>query len=176
MLEDKIKTLIKILEESNIDEMEVSTFWGKQKIRIRKQSANSDNNIEIIHNEPSQSTIETPHLPLTREINPESDTGRSKTTNADSNQTTEIISSGIDETITIKAPLVGTYYGSPKPDSSPFIQVGDSIKKGQVLCIIEAMKIFNEIESELSGKVIKILIQDATPVEYDQDLIIIAPK
>ena len=176
MLEDKIKALIKILEESNIDEMEVSTFWGKQKIRIRKQSANSDNNIEIIHNEPSRSTVEPPHLPSTPEINPESDTGRSKTTNADSNQTTEILSSGTDETVTIKAPLVGTYYGSPKPDSSPFIQVGDSIKEGQVLCIIEAMKIFNEIESELSGKVVKILIQDATPVEYDQDLIIVAPN
>ena len=165
MLEAKLKTLIKILEESNIDELEVSTFWGKQTIRIRKQSVNSGKNIEIIPNEPAQSTIETPDLPLTSEINPESEKSATETIDADSNQA-----------ITIKAPLVGTYYGSPKPDSPPFIKVGDIIKEGQVICIIEAMKIFNEIESELSGKVIKILIQDATPVEYDQDLIIVAPE
>ena len=176
MLEDKIKALIKILEESNIDEMEISTFWGKQKIRIRKQAAISANNIELIPNEPTYSTVDIPDLPLTPEINPESEKGTSETIDADSNQTTEIISSGIDDTFTIKAPLVGTYYGSPKPDSPPFIKVGDIIKEGQVLCIIEAMKIFNEIESELSGKVVKILIQDATPVEYDQDLIIVAPN
>ena len=176
MLEDKLKTLIKILEESNIDELEVSTFWGKQTIRIRKQSVNSGKNIEIIQNEPAQSTIETLDLPLNSEINPESEKSATETIDADSDQTTEIISSGLDETVTIKAPLVGTYYGSPKPDSPPFIKVGDIIKEGQVICIIEAMKIFNEIESELSGKVIKILIQDATPVEYDQDLIIIAPE
>ena len=176
MLEDKIKTLIKVLEESNIDEMEVSTFWGKQKIRIRKQSAYSEKNIEIIQNAPVQSTLETPNLPLTPEINPESEIGTSKSIDGYSNQTNEIISPDIDENVTIKAPLVGTYYGSPKPDLPPFIKVGDIIKEGQVLCIIEAMKIFNEIESELSGKIVKILIQDATPVEYDQDLIIVAPK
>jgi acetyl-CoA carboxylase biotin carboxyl carrier protein len=176
MLEDKLKTLIKILEESNIDELEVSTFWGKQTIRIRKQSVNSGKNIEIIQNEPAQSTIEPPDLPLTPEIIPESENSATETIDADSNQAIEIISPGIDQAITIKAPLVGTYYGSPKPDSPPFIKVGDIIKEGQVICIIEAMKIFNEIESELSGKVIKILIQDATPVEYDQDLIIVAPE
>ena len=176
MLEDKLKTLIKILEESNIDELEVSTFWGKQTIRIRKQSVNSGKNIEIIQNEPAQSTIETPDLPLTPEINPESKKSATETIDADLNQAIEIISPGINQAVTIKAPLVGTYYGSPKPDSPPFIKVGDIIKEGQVICIIEAMKIFNEIESELSGKVIKILIQDATPVEYDQDLIIVAPE
>ena len=176
MLEDKIKAMIKILEESNIDEMEVSTFWGKQKIRIRKQAAISANNIELIPKKPTYSTVDIPDLSLTPEINPESEKGTYEAIDADSNQTTEIISSGIDDTVTIKAPLVGTYYGSSKPDSPPFIKVGDNIKEGQVLCIIEAMKIFNEIESELSGKVVKILIQDATPVEYDQDLIIVAPK
>ena len=176
MLEDKLKALIKILEESNIDELEVSTFWGKQTIRIRKQSVNSGKNIEIIQNEAAQSTIETPDLPLTPKINPNSEKREAVKIDTNTNQSTEIISSGIDKTVTIKAPLVGTYYGSPKPDSPPFIKVGDIIKEGQVLCIIEAMKIFNEIESELSGKVIKILIQDATPVEYDQDLIIVAPE
>ena len=72
--------------------------------------------------------------------------------------------------------MVGTYYQSSKPDTPPFILEGDIIKVGQVICIIEAMKIFNEIESEVSGKVVKILIKDGTPVEYDQDLIIISPE
>ena len=81
-----------------------------------------------------------------------------------------------DETICIKAPLVGTFYRSSKPADPPFISEGDNIIEGQVICIIEAMKIFNEIESEFSGKVIKILIKDNSPVEYDQDLIIISPE
>ena len=78
--------------------------------------------------------------------------------------------------ITIKSPMIGTFYRSANPDSDPFKNVGDSVSKGEPVCIIEAMKIFNEIESELPGKVVKILIQEATPVEYDQDLIIVAPE
>ena len=81
-----------------------------------------------------------------------------------------------ENTVIIKAPLVGTYYQSSKPDTPPFISKGDIIKTGQVICIIEAMKIFNEIESEISGKVVNILIKDGTPVEYDQDLIVISPE
>ena len=81
-----------------------------------------------------------------------------------------------ENTVIIKAPLVGTYYQSTKPGSPPFISEGDIIKTGQVICIIEAMKIFNEIESEISGKVVNILIKDGTPVEYDQDLIVISPE
>ena len=82
----------------------------------------------------------------------------------------------IENYITIKAPLVGTFYKSPNPDTPPFISEGDNIKQGQILCVIEAMKIFNEIESEYSGKVLKILVKNATPVEYDQDLLIISPE
>ena len=81
-----------------------------------------------------------------------------------------------ENTFIIKAPLVGTYYQSTKPGSPPFISEGDIIKTGQVISIIEAMKIFNEIESEISGKVVNILIKDGTPVEYDQDLIVISPE
>ena len=76
-------------------------------------------------------------------------------------------------TKTLKAPLVGTYYSSPKPDSPSFVNVGDSIKKGQTICIIEAMKIFNEIESEYDGIVTDILVENGTPVEFDQELLIL---
>ena len=80
------------------------------------------------------------------------------------------------ETITIKAPLVGTYYAAPKPDAPPFISLGETVREGQIICVIEAMKIFNEIESEISGKVIKLLIKDGSPIEYDQDLIVVTPE
>ena len=176
MLDDRITALIKILEESNIDELEVSTFWGKQKIRIRKLSANAEKNIDIIQNKPVQPAVETPPLIPTHEELPKPDNIVTEIIDRDSHLNVEVPSSNQENTVTIKAPLVGTYYGSPKPNSPPFIKVGDNIKEGQILCIIEAMKIFNEIESELSGKVVKILIQEATPVEYDQDLIIIAPE
>jgi len=78
--------------------------------------------------------------------------------------------------ITIKAPMIGTLYRSSTPDSAPFVNVGDEIKKGQVICIIEAMKLFNEIEAEVSGKVVKVLVENASPVEYDQPLFLVDPS
>lgn len=78
--------------------------------------------------------------------------------------------------ITIKSPMIGTFYRSAGPDKESFVEVGDSIQSGKVICIIEAMKLFNEIESEMSGRVVKILADNASPVEYDQPLFIIDPK
>lgn len=78
--------------------------------------------------------------------------------------------------IAVKAPMIGTFYRSPGPDKDVFVKVGDTINKGDVLCIIEAMKLFNEIESEVSGKIVKILVDDAQPVEYDQTLMLVEPS
>jgi acetyl-CoA carboxylase biotin carboxyl carrier protein len=75
----------------------------------------------------------------------------------------------------IKSPMIGTFYRSSSPDKPPFVNVGDEVKKGQVLCIIEAMKLFNEIESEVSGRIVKVLADDASPVEYDQPLFLVEP-
>ncbi len=75
-----------------------------------------------------------------------------------------------------KAPMIGTFYRSPGPDKAPFVKVGDSVSKGDTICIIEAMKLFNEIESEQSGTIVKILIDDASPVEYDQPMFLIEPN
>lgn len=77
--------------------------------------------------------------------------------------------------VEIKSPMIGTFYLSPNPDSAPFVSEGSSIKAGQTVCIIEAMKLFNEIESEISGKIVKILVTNATPVEYDQPLFLVDP-
>jgi len=78
--------------------------------------------------------------------------------------------------ITIKSPIIGTFYRKPSPDKSNFVEVGSSIAEGDVLCVIEAMKLFNEIESEVSGKIVKILIDDASPVEFDQPLFLVDPS
>ncbi len=81
----------------------------------------------------------------------------------------------VDNLITIKAPMVGTFYRTPNPDSPAFVNVGDEVKAGKVVCIIEAMKLFNEIESEVSGKIVKVLVENASPVEYDQPLFLVEP-
>ena len=77
--------------------------------------------------------------------------------------------------ITIKSPIIGTFYRKPSPDKPLFVEVGSTIAKGDVLCVIEAMKLFNEIESEVSGKIVKVLVDDASPVEYDQPLFLVDP-
>ena len=78
--------------------------------------------------------------------------------------------------ITIKSPIIGTFYRRPSPDKPLFAEVGQSISEGDVLCVIEAMKLFNEIESEISGKIVKILVDDASPVEFDQPLFLVDPS
>jgi len=78
--------------------------------------------------------------------------------------------------ITIKASMIGTFYRSTSPESPPFVSVGDTIKEGDTLCVIEAMKLFNEIESEVSGKVVKVLVDDSTPIEFDQALFLVDPS
>jgi acetyl-CoA carboxylase biotin carboxyl carrier protein len=80
-----------------------------------------------------------------------------------------------DNLVTIKSPMIGTFYRSAGPDKAPFVNVGDEVSSGKVVCIIEAMKLFNEIESEVSGKIVKVLVDDASPVEYDQPLFLVEP-
>ncbi|SFH04834.1 acetyl-CoA carboxylase biotin carboxyl carrier protein [Algoriphagus hitonicola] len=77
--------------------------------------------------------------------------------------------------VEIKSPMIGTFYLTANPDADPFVNIGDTIKAGQTVCIIEAMKLFNEIESEISGKIVKVLVSNATPVEYDQPLFLVDP-
>lgn len=83
--------------------------------------------------------------------------------------------SSAKKTVEIKSPMIGTFYRSENPDSPPFVSVGDKISKGQAVCIIEAMKLFNEIESEFSGTIVKVMVENASPVEYDQVLFVVEP-
>lgn len=90
----------------------------------------------------------------------------------------ETSTSGVDESryITVKSPIIGTFYRKPSPDKPVFKSVGDKVSEGDVLCIIEAMKLFNEIESEVSGTIVKVLVEDASPVEFDQPLFLVDPS
>ena len=81
-----------------------------------------------------------------------------------------------EKLITVKSPIIGTFYRKPAPDKEPFIEIGKDVKEGDVLCVIEAMKLFNEIESEVSGKIVKILVEDSSPVEFEQPLFLIDPS
>tara|TARA_B100001741_G_scaffold76836_1_gene62221 strand:- start:1332 stop:1847 length:516 start_codon:yes stop_codon:yes gene_type:complete len=91
---------------------------------------------------------------------------------------TLVASSDTDDSkyITIKSPMIGTFYRKPSPDKDPFVNVGDEVNVGTVVCVVEAMKLFNEIESEISGKIIKVLVEDMSPIEYDQPLFLVDPS
>ena len=140
----KIKTLIEMLEESNLNEIEVSQ--GDESVRISK----GKDPVDYIENNQINTNISSQEKVSINEDDTRKFVG---------NQ--------------VKAPLVGTFYRKPSPDSDPFVKVGDIVKKGQVLCIIEAMKMMNEIKSEFDGEVSSIEIEDGQPVEFGQTIIVI---
>ena len=160
MLDRDIKALITILEESNIDEIEVSTFWGKQNIKLKKNSNKYVNKENISSKENENVKID--------------QTANLAENKIETDEKEQIID--VRQNTKIKAPLVGTFYLSPKPEDPPYVKEGDIVNKGDTLCIIEAMKIFNEIEAEISGKIVEILVENSTPVEFDQDLFVIIPE
>ncbi|WP_010251652.1 acetyl-CoA carboxylase biotin carboxyl carrier protein [Myroides injenensis] len=90
--------------------------------------------------------------------------------------TAEVQADETSKFITVKSPIIGTFYRKPAPDKDAFVEVGKTIKTGDVVCVIEAMKLFNEIESEISGKIVKVLVDDASPVEFDQPLFLVDPS
>ena len=149
MWQDKLKEIIYIIENSNVNEIEV-TFWGR-KYRVKKKS-------DTLKPEPL-STIVQSTAPESKSVVsvPLSDTPRS------------------DSIEKMLAPMPGTFYIAASPDDPPFVSKGDHVKKGHVLCIIEAMKIMNEIESEHDGVVTDILVNNSDPVEYNQPLFVIDP-
>jgi acetyl-CoA carboxylase biotin carboxyl carrier protein len=97
------------------------------------------------------------------------------TTSPSNGEATPVAASDDSKYITVKSPMIGTFYRTPGPDKDPFVNVGDTIQPGMKLCIIEAMKTFNEIESEVSGKIVKVLVDNASPVDYDQPLFLVDP-
>ena len=148
MWQDKVKEVINILENSNVNEIEI-TFWGR-KIRVVKNASSIlSNSVEavpgtMIQNDKTSNDI-------SHEGNPEK----------------------IDSGEKILSPMPGVFYSSQAPEKPPFVSEGDKVKVGQVLCIIESMKIMNEIESEFEGTIKKVLVSNSDPVEFNQPLFIV---
>lgn len=145
MKESEILKLIKLLEESNIDEIEISKWWKFKKIKVSKHPSNQSN-----LNFPQKSE-------LSLESKSEGDTNQEKLYH-------------------IKSPMVGTFYHAPAPDSQPYVRKGEVVKPNQVLCLVESMKLMNEIKSSVEGEVVDILVKNAQPVEYNQTLFLIRRK
>jgi len=149
MWQDKLKEIIYILENSDVNEIEV-TFWGK-KFRVLKSSPNV--------------TTSSPNKAI-------------NTKNSQSSSSDNLENKNLDEEnkISILSPMPGVFYSSQSPDKPTYVKEGDTIKSGQVLCIIESMKIMNEIESEHNGVIKKILVNNSDPVEFNQPLYVIEPS
>ena len=149
----EIQEIINFIKKSDLDDVSIET--ENIKIRVKKNNGNF-------------TTIEQPKIVKT-EIQPHASPAENKVTEEKKEKKS-------NNNIIIKSPMIGTFYRSPNPESDPFINEGDSIKVGQTICIVEAMKLFNDIESEVSGKIVKILVDDNSPVEYDQPLFEVDPS
>ena len=185
MLKNRIKTLIDLIKNTEIEEIEVSSFWGAQKIRLSKNKpANAPVKIpqDSALDDVSVAKVDEGSKPLSKDFNKvDSDVTKNQSLDNNNIEALDKTESNTENEEDIncyemKAPLVGTFYSSPKPSDPPFVNVGDKVTKGQVVCIIEAMKIFNDIESEVNGTIHKICVEDGSPVEYDQVIIKILPE
>ena len=161
-INNKIKKIINAIKDTEINDIEISSFWGFQKIKLSKGKNYSEKG--LITNDSNVKDDKNLNVDISN-LESQNPTKESPKPQKENN----IV---IDEDLltTIKAPLVGTFYASSKPGEPAFVKVGDLISSGESICIIEAMKIFNEIESEFSGKIVEVLILDGEPVEYGQPL------
>jgi acetyl-CoA carboxylase biotin carboxyl carrier protein len=157
MKTSKIQALIRLVEQSDVDELEVSS-WGKR-VRIRKRiqgnGSKNGNNPQVNTTAPDKiiEVVPSSQERISKEAPPEKK----------------------DNYLEIKSPMVGTFYQAPAPDAKSYVETGERVARGQVVCIIEAMKIMNEIESEFDGRVVNVLVKNAQPVQFGQPLMIIEP-
>ncbi len=158
----QIQELLKAVNKSNISKLKVKE--GDFEITIEQASGEMPQYVAVQPQVVATQPLAAPAVSAPIAAPAASDSGSAASTPAAS-----------DNTITIKSPMIGTFYRSSGPDKPPFVSVGDEVTPGKVLCIVEAMKLFNEIESEISGKIVKVLIDDASPVEYDQPLFLVEP-
>lgn len=153
----EIQDLIKFVAKSGVTEVEIEQ--KDFKITIKSENKKSDSPIMIQASAPvMQAPVQQALAPVAQAV-----------------QETPVVTED-SKFIVVKSPMIGTFYRSSGPDKDAFVSVGQSITKGNTICIIEAMKLFNEIEAEISGKIVKVLIDDASPVEYDQPLFLVDPS
>jgi acetyl-CoA carboxylase biotin carboxyl carrier protein len=152
----KIKKLIELLEESGLAELEIHE--GEESVRLTRPSA-----------------VAQPQAAPPQAAAPAAQPAASSSGSAETGAETEDDQDDLPEGELVRSPMVGTFYSAPDPDSEPFVSEGQTVSRGDVLCLIEAMKMFNQIESELSGTVAAVLVESGQPVEFDQPLFVIRP-
>lgn len=158
----EIQNLIKFVAKSGASEVKLE--MDDVKITIKTGTEGNASETTYIQHVPVAPTV--PQQPVSQQ--PQEQAVPVKTADA--------VPAENDKYITIKSPIIGTFYRKPSPDKPTFVEVGSTIKQGDVLCVIEAMKLFNEIESEVSGKIVKVLVDDSSPVEFDQPLFLVDPS
>jgi acetyl-CoA carboxylase biotin carboxyl carrier protein len=156
----EIQNLIKFVQKSGVEEVKIER--DDFKITIKTKSVAPQH--IIVEDVPTPASIPAGQ-PITQAVQ-----------EVNTQETTQSINLENDNQVIVKSPIIGTFYRKPSPDKPSFVEVGQSIAKGDVLCVIEAMKLFNEIESDFTGKIVKILVDDQSPVEFDQPLFIIDPS
>jgi acetyl-CoA carboxylase biotin carboxyl carrier protein len=155
----EIQNLIKFVANSGVAEVKLET--GDVKITIRTTLEGNSSDVTYVQQMPAQNMLQ---AAAPQQIAPASSAPAAPAVDENSKY------------ITVKSPIIGTFYRKPAPDKPVFAEVGSTISKGDILCVIEAMKLFNEIESEVSGKIVKILVDDMSPVEFDQPLFLVDPS
>ncbi len=154
----QIHELIKLVSKSNIGELKIDKEGFKITIKQKKEPSQQSTTPILQQLPQTYQQVQQPQI---------TQTPKSETKNQESSKTENLL--------TIKSPMIGTFYRQAGPGKPIFVSVGDEVESGQVVCIIEAMKLFNEIESEVSGKIVKVLVEDASPVEFDQPLFLVEP-
>ena len=156
----EIKELLKLIDDSSLTEFKLET--DDVKLTVRTKDYHERSKTTYIQSQPE-----------TMLVAPASPAASAPSTTAPATPPTE---EPTVEYLEIRSPIVGTFYRSSAPDKPQFVKVGDTVTKGDVVCIVEAMKLFNDIESEVTGKVVKVIVDDASPVEYDQVLFLVDPN
>jgi len=158
----QIQELIKMINKSNIGEVTIEEKGFKLTIKQKE--------------EPAQNVIAAPvHTSMMTAMPQQTSVAQPAAQVAAAADKPKAAEQAADNLITIKSPMIGTFYRSSAPGKPAFIEIGDDVTPGKVVCIIEAMKLFNEIESEVKGRIVKVLVEDASPVEYDQPLFLVEP-
>lgn len=177
MTTKEIKELIRLIDQTDLTEFKMKD--GEFELSIRTKDYHKAKSQPVLQQQPSILPIQTPQTaspaaaPVQETAAPESAPAAEAFTDLPkSNETGK----QDEKLLAIKSPIVGTFYRSSAPEKPPYVKVGDVIEAGAVVCIVEAMKLFNEIESEVAGKVVKVLVDDASPVEYDQVLFLVDPQ
>lgn len=161
----QIQELIKMINKSNIGEVSIEQKDFKVTIKQKEE-----NITQVLSSPmPMQSQAYAPQPAIQGSAQP------AALPSSSASEKSKAAESVNANTVTIKSPMIGTFYRKSSPDKPNFVEPGDEVAPGKVVCIIEAMKLFNEIESEISGKVVKVLVEDASPVEYDQPLFLVEP-